>query len=90
MNQGHFIDYIRKHFPTSSTDDIAKHLNLSSFQVRTIAKRNNIVKCEIYKQQLKENLIKHRKQWYESSIPKFEPDHLQEQIIFGCLVQNKS
>ena len=86
MNQGHFIDYIRKHFPTSSTDDIAKHLNLSSFQVRTIAKRNNIVKCEKYKQQLKENLIKRRRQWYEANIPKFEPNHLQEQIIFGSLL----
>lgn len=47
------ITYIKKHFPTNSTNDVASQLNLTPSQVRTIAKKHNIVKNENYKKHLK-------------------------------------
>ncbi len=71
---------------TNRTVDVAEQLNLSPFRVRLIAKRNNIVKCEKYKLQLKQQLIENRRKWYETNIPEFKPSHIQEQIIFGSLL----
>lgn len=86
MNKGNIIAFIKEHFPSNSTSAIAEQLNISIHQVRTIAKRNNVVKCEKYKQQLKKQLVENRKKWYKASIPDFTPTHLQEQIILGSLL----
>lgn len=80
------IDYVKKFFPVTPTKDVAKHLNLSIHQVRTIARKNNILKCPTYKQQLKDQLVLNRKKWYENNVPNFHPSHFQEQIILGSLL----
>lgn len=80
------ISYIKKHYPTNSTASIAKHLNISTYKVRKVAEKNNIVKCVNYKKQLAEQLVENRRKWYEANIPKFNPTHVQEQIIFGSLL----
>lgn len=86
MNEEHLISYIKQFYPNSTTKDVAKSLNLSSSQVRTLAKQLNVTKCIKYKQELKKQLVIDRKKWYENNIPKFEPTHFQEQIIFGSLL----
>lgn len=86
MDLNIIIPYIREFYPTTTTKDIAKSLNLSIYQVRKIAKQNNITKCPEYKQQLKKKLVIDRKKWYEESIPEFQPSHFQEQIIFGSML----
>lgn len=86
MNEQQVISYIKKRFPNTPTDYIAKKVNLSSFQVRTIAKNNNVKKCRQYIKQQRKKLIEHRKRWYEASIPKFKPTIEQEQIILGSLL----
>lgn len=86
MNKENIIAFIKEQYPTNSTASIAEQLNISIHHVRSIAKRNNIVKCEKYKEQLKVNLIENRKKWYEASIPDFKPTHIQEQIILGSLL----
>jgi|SRR5690625_212566 len=80
------INFIKKHFPTQPTEKIAKKLNLTTSQVRTIAKKYHIKKCETYKKQLITNLVRHRKKWYEDNTPQFKPSFEQEQIIFGSLL----
>lgn len=86
MYKDDIIDFIREHYPTNSTNFISEELNISVHHVRSIAKRNNIVKCDKYKQQLKNQLVENRKKWYKASIPNFTPTYLQEQIILGSLL----
>ncbi|MEQ6377586.1 DNA endonuclease [Bacillaceae bacterium S4-13-58] len=86
MDDEFLLDYIKKHFPNSKTEDIADFLGIHECTVRRIAKRNNVVKSEKYLNQLKEKLVKDRRKWYEGSIPDFKPSFLQEQLIFGSLL----
>jgi|GEM_PF-475601 len=86
MEERKIIKLIQDKFPSNRTIDVAEELNLSPYQVRTIAKKNNIVKCKKYQSQLKKQLILNRKRWYEANIPVFNPTHFQEQIIFGSLL----
>lgn len=86
LEQDTIFQFIKTHYPTMRTTDVAKQLNLSPYQVRSIAKKHNINKCEKYKQQLKQQLIQHRKKWHEANIPDFNPTLIQEQIIFGSLL----
>lgn len=80
------LDYIKKHFPNSKTENIAEFLGIHECTVRRIAKRNNVVKSEKYIIQLKEKLVKDRRKWYEGNIPDFKPSFLQEQLIFGSIL----
>ena len=86
MNEKKIISYIKKYYPTNSTALIAKKLKTTTSRVRTIAKNNNIVKCEKYKSQLKKQLVVNRRKWYEASIPEFSPTYFQEQLILGSLL----
>lgn len=86
MNNNPVLSHIMKNFPNTATKVIANELNLTISQVRTIAKRHNVVKCEKYKQILKKELVINRRKWYEESIPNFGPTYTQEQIIFGSLL----
>lgn len=86
MDKGYIFSFIREHFPTNSTASIAESLNISTHHVRSIAKKNNIVKCKKYKQQLQKQLVIDRKKWYKANIPDFKPTHFQEQIILGSLL----
>lgn len=85
-NNDSIVAFVKEHYPTTPTHSIAKKLNISVYHVRSIAKKNNIVKCEKYKYQLKENLVTSRRRWYEENIPQFNPTHIQEQIILGSLL----
>src|SRR5690625_4555688 len=82
----HKIEYIQKNYPTNPTHLVAKQLNLSPHQVRSLAIKHNINKCEHYKRKQIKSLTKHRRQWYEANIPLFKPTHEQEQIILGSLL----
>src|SRR5699024_5777695 len=75
-----------KLYPTTSNKKIAKKLNLTPSQVRTIANQNGVEKCRLYKERLKNDLIINRRKWYEESIPDFSPTKIQEQIILGSLL----
>lgn len=86
MNKDYVINFIKKYYPTNTTALVANQLNISVHRVRSIAKSNNIAKCENYKKHLKKQLVANRKKWFESSIPKFKPTHMQEQIILGSLL----
>ncbi|KXH79729.1 hypothetical protein [Sporosarcina sp. HYO08] len=86
MNKEDVISYVKQFYPSTATKDVAKALNLSINQVRTLAKQHKVTKCKTYKQELKQQLVVNRRKWYEDNIPKFEPSHLQEQIIFGSLL----
>lgn len=86
MYERSIVSYVIKHYPTNSTALIAEELNLSSNQVRTIAKHNNVVKCKEYKKQLQKDLVRHRRKWYEENIPDFSPTYSQKQIILGSLL----
>lgn len=86
MNQQHIIQYVINHFPTTTTNEIAVTLNISPFQVRTIAKRHNIKKSEEHLANIKLKLRDGRKLWYESRIPEFKPTFIQEQVIFGSML----
>lgn len=88
LEQDTIFQFIKTHYPTMRTTDVAKQLNLSPYQVRSIAKKHNIKKCEKYIQQLKQELIQHRKKWYEANIPDFNPTLIQEQIIYGSLLRD--
>lgn len=46
MKNKETLAYIKAHFPNTPTNDVANHLNLSPFQVRSIAKKHNIKKSE--------------------------------------------
>ncbi|MCF6410153.1 hypothetical protein [Pseudalkalibacillus salsuginis] len=80
------IVYIKKHFPFESTEKVAKYLNLSEFKVRTIAKKNHINKNEDYLNELKNQLVKNRRKWYEENIPSLSPTFIQEQLLYGSLL----
>ena len=86
MDKEEVISYIKQFYPNTSTKDVAKSLSLSISQIRRLAKQHNITKCNKYRQRLKQQLVVNRKKWYEENIPKFEPSHLQEQIIYGSLL----
>src|SRR5690625_3367159 len=86
MNEQQILSYIKKHFPTTPTRLVAKKVNLSLYQVRTIARKHQIKKCKAYLKQQQKQLIKHRRKWYESSIPPFNPTVEQEQLILGSLL----
>src|SRR5699024_10658061 len=86
MTNTEIITYIKKHFPTTPTDTVAKHVDLSSYQVRTIAKKHGIHKCKDYIKQQRKSLVKHRRKWYQENIPSFNPTFKQEQIIFGSML----
>ena len=78
--------HIVKYFPVKSTEKIATELNISIHKVRSIAKKNNVKKSEIYLAGLKQRFIEERKRWYEANIPQFSPTLIQEQIIFGSIL----
>lgn len=80
------MDYIKKYYPTTSTQKIADTLGISASKVRSIAQKHHIVKCPHYKERLKKELVKNRRNWYERNIPIFKPTMEQEQIIFGSLL----
>lgn len=80
------LSYIKQHFPTTPTNQVAKKLHLSPYQVRSIAKKHRITKCPTYIKRQRKNLVKHRRKWYEKNIPDFKPTFEQEQIIFGSLL----
>ncbi|RKD24225.1 hypothetical protein BEP19_07415 [Ammoniphilus oxalaticus] len=80
------IEYIINHYPTNSTDYVARKLNLTPSKVRSIAKGLDLKKCEDYKKSLMNRLVEDRRKWYEANIPPFSPTHLQEQIILGSLL----
>ncbi|WP_153722655.1 hypothetical protein [Sporosarcina cascadiensis] len=86
MPSDHTISYIKQHFPTSPTNVVAKAVNLSISQVRTLAKKHNIKKCGLYKEGLKRQLVTDRGKWFENSISPFELSHYQEQLLFGSLL----
>lgn len=86
MNTQEQITYIKKHFPITSTEKVASDLNLTSSMVRTIARNNNVKKCNKYLHGLKSDLVTHRRKWYQDNIPDFTPTTFQEQIIFGSLL----
>lgn len=85
MRDNH-IAYIKKYFPTTSTKDVAKQLNVSINKVQYIAKHHHIKKCPKYLNQLKKQLIINRRNWYEDSIPNLTPTHYQEQLLFGSIL----
>ncbi len=85
MNNSEITAYIKDNFPINSTKLVADELKLSVSQVRTIAKKNGIKKCEIYLEGLKKQLIVNRKNWYEENIPELKFTYIQEQIILGSL-----
>ncbi|MBY0223483.1 MULTISPECIES: hypothetical protein [Sporosarcina] len=80
------ITYIRQHFPTTPTEVVAEAVNLTISQVRTLAKKHNIKKCELYKEELKRQLVTDRRRWFESSLSPFKPSHYQEQLLLGSLL----
>jgi hypothetical protein len=86
MDKGDLISYVKQFYPYTATKDVAKSLNLSISQVRTLAKQHNVTKCIKYKLELQKQLVVSRKKWYEDNIPTFEPTHFQEQILFGSLL----
>ncbi|WP_077624767.1 hypothetical protein [Sediminibacillus massiliensis] len=86
MDNREVISYIRKHFPNTATNKVAKHLNISTYQVRTIAKKHNIRKSSSYLKSLKTELVNKRRNWYLSNIPDFNPSYFQEQILLGSLL----
>lgn len=86
MRKEKLVTYIKKHYPTTPTQTVAKALNLSVSQVRTIAKQNKLQKCEKYKEKLQKELVIHRRAWFEKNMKEFRPSNFQEQIIFGSLL----
>src|SRR5699024_11662630 len=86
MQPKSIISQVIKLYPTTSNKKIAKKLNLTTSQVRTIANQNGVEKCRLYKERLKNDLIINRRKWYEESIPDFSPTKIQEQIILGSLL----
>ncbi|MCM3711665.1 hypothetical protein [Sporosarcina luteola] len=86
MEKDDVVSYVKKFYPNTATRIVAESLNLSINQVRTLAKKHNVTKCKLYKEELKKQLVIDRKKWYEENIPIFEPTHFQEQIIFGSLL----
>lgn len=71
------ISFIKQFYPISTTKSVAKSLTLSVSQVRTLAKRYHVKKCEVYKKELKQQLVIHRRNWYKQSISDFNPTHFQ-------------
>ncbi|HLR41770.1 MAG TPA: hypothetical protein VK067_00865, partial [Pseudogracilibacillus sp.] len=61
MNEDYIITYVKENFPTKPTQAVANHLRLTVSQVRTIAKRYQIKKCDKYLQGLKKQLVINRK-----------------------------
>lgn len=86
MSNEEIVTYIKKHFPNTPTDTVAKTIQLSSYQVRTIAKKHIITKCQNYIKRQRKDLVKHRRKWFEDNIPDFKPTFEQEQIIFGSIL----
>lgn len=86
MNSKEIVQYVRQFFPITPTKEIAKHTGLSEYQVRTIAKKNHVKKCEEYMKWLKADLVTHRRNWYEENIPSCEPTHYQEQLLYGSVL----
>lgn len=86
MHTYKIVHYIKQFYPSTSTEKVANALHLTPSQVRTLAKKHGIKKCERYKAELKKQLIVNRRNWYKENIPTFEPSHTQEQIIFGSLL----
>ncbi|GKV64862.1 MULTISPECIES: hypothetical protein [unclassified Sporosarcina] len=80
------ISYIKQHFPNTPTSIVADAVNLTISQVRTIAKKYHIKKCDLYKEELKRQLVTDRGKWFEDSIAPFEPSDYQEQLLFGSLL----
>ena len=77
------LTYIKQKFPITPTDKVAKDVQLSTYQVRSIAKKRNIKKCPDYLKRQRKELMKYRRKWYENSIPDFKPNFEQEQIKIG-------
>lgn len=86
MEKDDVVSFVKQFFPNTATKDVAKSLNLSIHQVRSLAKKHNVIKCNKYKQDLQKQLVVNRRIWYEDNMPKFEPTHYQEQIIYGSIL----
>lgn len=86
MKREEAISYIKSYFSVESTESIAQKVKLSIYQVRRIAKTNNIVKSTSYLLQLKKNLINNRRKWYEANSAELNPTHIQKQLIYGSIL----
>jgi len=86
LTHEYHVSFIKQHFPTTSTLEVAASLNISVNRVRTIAKKHNVKKCNNYLSQLKKQLVINQRNWFESSIPSMKPTHIQEQLLFGSIL----
>jgi len=73
MDKEDVVSYVKQFYPNTATKDVAKSLNLSLSQVRTLAKQHSVTKCSNYKEELQKQLVVNRKKWFENNIPTFEP-----------------
>lgn len=72
------IAYIKQHFSNTPTNSIAEAVNLTISQVQSLAKKYQVGKCPLYKETLKQQLIKDWHNWFEGSIAAFKPSYYQK------------